>query len=450
MAQSELRSLIAAQPMAIFQFVVVALCIAMNISDGYDSASMSNAAPLIRNEWGVTPAMLGIAFSAQAIGMVVGAVFLAPLADRFGRRSIICVAMGLLAAAMLVSALAGNVETLTFLRFATGIGLGTMIVSLNVTMVEYTNARLGNILVALLHSGFAVGTTISGLVAVPLIEAFGWRGIFASGGMASAALCLLALLMLPESLDFLLAKQPKNALARVNAILGKMQKPPLAALPPPRIEPAGKRPLRIMAVLTPTLRSPTLLLWLTAFMYYVVSYFQFQWTPAVLVEAGLPEHAALSSHTVTGLGSLTGNITMGLLAGALGSARLTGVYLTLAAVSLAMLGLAPADPTLMLGIAGLCSLFIQGAFTGMMITVVRFYPAELRSTGTGYVLGIGRIGAVLGPYAGGMMMSIGWERHSFYAVFAVLALVGAFAIWGAMGAAKRNDETTEAASPQTH
>jgi MFS family permease len=314
-----------------------------------------------------------------------------------------------------------------------------MIVSLNVAMVEFTNARLGNILIAILHSGFALGTTISGLLAVPLIEAFGWRGIFAAGGFASAALCLIGLLLLPESLDFLLARQPGNALARANAILRKMKQSRLEQLPPPRDAPV-QRGLRIMAVLTPALKSPTLLLWATAFLYYVVSYFQFQWTPAVLAEAGLPEHAALSSHTATGLGSLAGNITMGLLASTVGSARLTGVYLACAAVGLATLGTMPAAPAAMLAVAGLCSLFIQGAFTGIMITAVRFYPAQLRGAGSGYVLGIGRMGAVLGPYLGGFLMSIGWERHSFYIVFAVLAFLGACAIWAMMNAARRSPE----------
>jgi MFS family permease len=104
----------------------------------------------------------------------------------------------------------------------------------------------------------------------------------------------------------------------------------------------------------------------------------------------------------------------------------------------------------MLLVAGLCSFFIQGAFTGMMITVVRFYPPELRGAGTGYVLGIGRLGAVLGPYLGGWLMSIGWERHSFYAVFALLAFGCALAIWNVVGAARRSGAPIAAAPAQTH
>ena len=88
----------------------------------------------------------------------------------------------------------------------------------------------------------------------------------------------------------------------------------------------------------------------------------------------------------------------------------------------------------------------------MMITVVRFYPGELRATGTGYVLGIGRIGAVLGPYLGGWLMSIGWERHSFYTVFAVMAFLGAIAIWNVISAARRSPGyvDNEPAAAQTH
>lgn len=450
MNQAEFRAMIASRPMTIFQYVVVALCIIMNISDGYDAASMSNAAPLIRNDWNVSPDMLGIAFSAQAIGMVVGSILLAPLADRFGRRTIIFSAMGFIAAAMTASVIAGNVETLTILRFCTGIGLGTMIVSLNVMMVEYTNQRLGNIFVALLHSGFAVGTTISGLITVPLVEAFGWQGIFATGGISSAVLCLLVLLLLPESLEFLIARRPKNALARANSTLRKLRQPELAALPepPPTIN-AKKTGQNVSAVLIPALRRPSLLLLLMAFAYYIISYFQFQWTPAVLADAGLPEHAALSSHTVTGLGSLIGNISMGIFASTFGSARLTGAYMAGAAASLLTLGLMPAEPGSMLLVAGLTSFFMQGAFTGMMITIVRFYPPELRSTGTGFVIGFGRIGAVLGPYLGGVLMAIGWERQAFYAVFAACALIGAFAIWSLVKDTAKNNADA-GASPQTH
>jgi MFS family permease len=437
MASRDLKAEIANRPMRLFQFLVVGICIILNITDGFDSAAMSNAAPLVRKVFGISPQMLGAIFSFQAAGMVLGAIFMAPLADRFGRRNIILAASILLTAAMAGSTLANNAESLSVLRLCTGIAMGSMIVSLNVMIVEYSNAKWGNLLLAFMHSGFAVGTTISGFISIAVVDAYGWRGIFGVGALGNAAICLLGLAFLPESLDFLLVRQPRNSLARANGVLRKIGGEPLEDLPP--LAPVASRPkTQITAFLTPQLMAPTLLLWATSFLYYVISYFQFQWTPTILASAGLSQHAALSSHSVTGTAAFIGNLTMGFFAARVGAARLTGIYFLLAAVSLLAVGFLGPQPAALLAAAGAASLFIQGSFTGLVINTTRFYPSEVRNTGTGFMLGVGRLGGIVGPSVAGVAMGLGWQRAHFYPVFAALAVLAAITIFSLGVLARRN------------
>ena len=251
---------IRARPMTSFQTRAVLICIIINFIDGFDVLSIAFAAPEIAREWALEPAVLGVVFSAGLAGMVIGALFLSPLADRHGRRTLILIGLAIISVGMFTSALAQDVTTLLITRLITGLGVGGMLSSLTTMVSEYSNARRQKLAVAILQSGYPVGAIIAGFVSVALVSAMGWRSIFLVGGGLSLTMLLLVWWRLPESLAFILNRRPEGALARANVLLGHMQMRPLEQLP--QIESNTGQGGGFFDVFTPEYRVRTVLIWL--------------------------------------------------------------------------------------------------------------------------------------------------------------------------------------------
>lgn len=419
--------IVASGPLKPWQLVTLVLCVLINISDGLDTSAIAYAAPSILKEWRLGPETMGLIFSLGAAGLVCGAIFIAPLADRVGRRNIILGAVAANGVSMLAIAAVNSVEALLCLRFVTGLGIGALVPSLSVMVIEFSTERRGNIFLALVHVGFAVGAMLGAAVGAMLIESFGWRSIFVFAGVVSLVLAALSFVLLPESLHFLLTRQPRNALARANALLTRLGEPPLDSLPPrPPAARAGMGTVRML--FAPEYRTATLLLWLAAFSRYFVSYFLTQWKPQILVLAGVSPGLAIASGIVTGGAAILGALLMGTFASALGAPRATCASFVLCAASLVTFGFVQADPVLLLAVAAVALFAIEATFTGVVIASTRFYPAELRSTGVGYTIGVGRFGAIAGPYLGGALLAMNLDRAIVYPVYAGVCLVGAAAI----------------------
>ncbi|KRB89689.1 MFS transporter [Sphingomonas sp. Root720] len=424
---SGVSQIVRSGPLKLWQLVTLVLCILINISDGLDTSAIAYAAPSILKDWRLGPETMGLIFSLGAAGLVCGAIFVAPLADRFGRRNIIMWAVAFNGLSMLMIATVDSVEALLALRFVTGLGIGALVPSLSVMVVEFSTERRGNIFLALVHVGFAIGAMLGAAVGAVLIEALGWRSIFVFAGLVSLVLAALSFLLLPESLHFLLTRQPRNALARANALLARLNEPLLEALPPrPPAATAGQGTVR--RLFAPEYRTVTLLLWLAAFSRYFVSYFLTQWKPQILVLAGVSPTLAIASGIVTGGAAIMGALLMGTFASTLGAPRATCVSFALCAASLVTFGFIQAEPVLLLAVAAVALFAIEATFTGVVIASTRFYPVELRSTGVGYTIGVGRFGAIAGPYLGGALLAMNLDRAVVYPVYAAVCLVGATAI----------------------
>ena len=410
--------------MTAYQYAVVLFCVFINVADGFDALTIGFVAPALSREWHIAPSVLGVVFSAASFGMMLGALILAPLADRLGRRRIIIVAAGIIAVSMFGTAASSTVSELAALRFLTGVGIGTLVPSLNVYVSEYSNEKQGNFFLSILHVGFAIGAIVCSAVSIFLVQSFGWRSVFFTAGFLGAVIFLVALFALPESLDYLLTRQPPNALHRANTLLQRLGEAPLRTLPP-RPTVYGRQKVTATTFLTPLLLLPTLLLLLSAFAHYFVSYFQSNWTPKILADAGLSDSAAISSGVVIGVGAAAGNILMGIFSRRFGAYRLTLCAFFCGAIALCIFGLLDAHPALLLGAAGLCGFFVQASFTGTMIASTRFFPAAIRGTGVGLVVGLGRAGGISGPIVAGFLIGLGWERLHYFPVFAGTFLLGA-------------------------
>ncbi len=430
-------------PMRFRQYVMVALCCLINITDGYDVVSLAYAAPVLLREWGTPPEMLGLVFSAASLGLAIGAFFLAPLCDRVGRRPMMLAALIGISVAHGFSAIATSIWELMTLRFLIGLCLGLLVVSLNVMVSEYSNDRQRSTLLAVLHSGFTVGMMLGGLLAALVLEPYGWRAIFVAGAAINMLLLVLLLFFMWESPTFLVSRQPRGALARMNRILGKLGHAQIDELP--QRPPEARRGAGIMALLAPSERRMNLLFWGASLSYAVIGYFLLNWKPKVLVDAGLtPTEASLVGATV-GIMGVIGHLAIGVLARKWDSRTLTAVFFAMLGVCLVIFGNV-SSPVPLIASVGMLQFFTVGAYTGLFLTAVTLYPPERRTIGIGFMVGFGRVGAIFGPFLGGVLLGTDLGRSATFAIFAMISAVPVIAmILLSRGMARRTETPATAA-----
>jgi len=399
------------RPMTPFQITAVAICLIINMVDGFDVLAISFAAPEIAREWSLPPTELGILFSAGLAGMVLGALFIGPLADRFGRRAVILVCLVVISAGMLTSSIAQNLSQLVPLRVVTGLGVGGMLASLNTIVAEYSSDHRRQLAISFLQSGYPVGGIIAGAASVYLIGNFGWRAVFVFGGTLSAAMIPLVLIGLPESLDYLLHRRGPDALERVNKLLARLGHAALDRLPD--AEPASAKSA-VGQLFSPELRGRTFSMWIAFLAVMCGWYFVINWTPKILVDAGLSLDGSISGGLLLSLGGVVGGLSLGFLAGIFRVNRLVALFMFMSVVAMTTFGVLATDLPLMLAVAFLIGFFLAGSMIGLYAIIPDVYPTRVRSTGTGWAIGIGRLGAVLGPYLAGVLIAAGWERSAYF------------------------------------
>ena len=404
-------------PMSRFQVLAVAVCLTINMLDGYDVLVMSFAAPFVASDWGVSDTITGLLLSASPIGMALGSLFLAPLSDGFGRRRMTLWSLAAVTAGMLASAAAADATQLIALRFFTGLGIGAMLASLTVVVSEYSSNRRRTLALSILQAGFPAGALVWGLVAMPIILEFGWRWAFVFGGVLSGLMIPVAMAALPESLDYLLASRPPEALAKVNRLLARMGKQPVAELE--ATAPQRRRRARLGSLFEEGRARNTLLIWACFFCTLLVFYFFMSWTPKLLIDAGMSREAGLSGGIILNAGAIIGGVALGLMASKIPLNRLQSGYALLGGALMIAFGWLAGELYAAMTLAFLVGLFGTGCIIGAYAAVPQLYPAEIRTTGTGVAIGVGRWGGVASPTLAGLMLDAQWTGAELYFIFSI-------------------------------
>lgn len=422
-----LRAMLDERPMTRFQQSAVAICILLNVFDGFDVLVMAFTGRAVSAEWGLNPGQLGLLLSAGMIGIGMGALFVAPFADRIGRRPTVLICLLIAASGMMLASASANAIQLGALRVVTGIGIGGLLASSNVLASEYSSRRWRSLAVSLNSLGYALGATLGGLLAVLLTAELGWRAVFLLGGAGTLAVIPVVALGMPESLDFLLARRPRNALSRVNALADRLAMPRVIELP--RVQDPLSRSTGVVngfqTLFGSDLRRSTLVL-SVAFLLIIGSFhFVTSWTPILLVEAGLSTHQGLTGGTLLNLGGMAGTILFGLLTSRWALRPVLLAYVLITASLMGLFVLAQSTFAMSLIAGTLLGMFVTGCVAGVMALLPTVYDARVRATGVGAVLGIGRAGAILSPAAAGFMLQLGWTPRSLYLAFGAILFVSA-------------------------
>lgn len=424
--RGDVYEIIDAQPFGRHQLGIVGLCGLLVFADGFDAQAMGFVAPALIERLNVTRAALGPVISAGLFGMMIGALLCGPLADQFGRKPVLVVCGLTFGIGSLLTATSTSLQEILWFRLITGVGLGGVMPNAIALTSEYSPKRVRNTAVMVMFTGFSLGAAFGGLFAAAFIALYGWQSVFVFGGILPIVIALLCLMWLPESLQFLVAKNGKPE--KINSILAKMD---VSARPLDfRLlkGPQGKSSLSAVKELFSDRRARvTVLIWTMFFMNLLVLYFLNSWLPTAIHDSGIKMQSAILVTSLFQIGGTLGAILLGRLFDRGAAFGLLAFVYGIAVFSVFLVGefsssiafLAPA-----VFVAGLC---VIGGQTSSNALTAEFYPTQIRSTGIGWALGIGRIGSIVGPTLGGILLSTqGQIKHVFWAA-AMASLIASLA-----------------------
>ena len=407
------------------QATVVLLCLIFIMVDGFDITAMAVAASSIGTELGLDPDQLGLVFSFALAGMMFGAMLLAPISDVIGRRLTIIAGLGLVGSTVVITGYAQNLELIIVLRFFSGLGAGAILACQATLASEYVPEKYRALAVSIVTAGYPLGAMLTGMVAHYLIPLYGWQGLFIGGGTAALLLAMIAYLALPESIEFLIKRQPKNALEKINKLLTSLSRPNLTELPQCRdgnTSPSVNS--NVKALLTADFRPYTLLLWTVFFLCFATLYFLMSWIPKLVLLLGYSENASYSAFTIFNLGGVIGIFTLGVLSTRLDLIYLIAGFLCLSGLLMMLVNFVAQTQSALLALVFIIGVAQQGGFTGLYSVATKIYPTEIRATGMGWAVGLGRSGAVVGPAVAGLTIAGGVSAESNFLLFSIPMIIG--------------------------
>jgi benzoate transport len=413
--------------MSRIQMVVVAITVGLNALDGFDVLSISFASPGIAREWNIDRAALGLVLSMELIGMGLGSILLGGVADQVGRRRTLLGCLLVMMLGMFMATQAHGVYELSAWRVFTGLGIGGMLASINAVAAEFSNSRRLGLNVSLMAIGYPIGVVVGGSIAALLLKRGDWREVFWFGAAATASFIPLVFWLVPESVYWLCERQPPGALARVNRGLIRMGHAPVEALPVIAVE---VRRRFVAEIFDPRWLRVTVLLTLAYFLHVTTFYFMMKWVPKIVVdEMGVSPASAAGVLVWANVGGATGGAVLGLLSLRLGLKPLTVFVLAMSTVMVVVFGQGQTTLEQVSLVCAATGFFTNGAIVGIYGILAKAYPTQLRATGTGFAVGMGRAGAILGPSVAGFLFRAGYSLEFVAIAMGSGSLVAAIALW---------------------
>jgi len=385
--------------MGSLQVKVVVLCFLAILFDGIDTTAIGVVVPTLARDWGTPPASFTPAFLATNLGAVVGYLACGPIAERIGRRNLIIVSVIWFGVATLLTVFVHSLTALWVVRFITALGLGGAVPTGIAQAADYAPLRFRDAMTVAVTTGLTAGATLSGLLGASLIKNFGWTSVFIVGGVLPLLLAPALWLWLPE------APSVGAAAAR----------------------PAARSSQSYIRLFVPEYLVSTALLWGYAFLIFTTFYALVSWVPTLLLSFGFTPAQAPIGVAALGIGGVIGNIILAALAARFG-ARPVLIGIGIVAI-VAIVGVAWADlprDVLLITLAAVGAGLVASC-VGQAALAVSIYPSDLRTTGVGCSSALGRVGSIVGPGIGGLMLALGLPAREIV-LSACLPVLGAIVI----------------------
>jgi AAHS family 4-hydroxybenzoate transporter-like MFS transporter len=293
----------------------------------------------------------------------------------------------------LLTTQAETVGALFYFRFLTGLGLGGALPNAIAITTDLAPPRARATTVMVMFCGFSIGAAVGGFVAAALMARYGWASVFLAGGIAPLCVAVLLFLYLPgDRIDV-------TDVARAAAHVPVLQ-----------LFRSGRAAM-------------TVLLWVVFFMSLLDLYFVTNWLPTLMNDSGVALNRAVLVTAIFQVGGTVGTLTLGRLFDRLPAFRVLAATYLAAALFVAAIGVVSASAVALFVTAFAAGFCIVGGQTGANALTATMYPAAIRATGVGWALGIGRIGSIVGPLVGGLLLALKWETKALFFVAALPVLV---------------------------
>jgi len=408
--------------------LVVALCAGVSFLDGFDILAISYVAPVIGAAWHLPKEAFGPIFAAHYIGAAIGAVLFGWYADRYGRRMGVLLPTALFGLFALATVWAYDFRSLFVLRVLIGLGLGGALSNAIAMVAEYAPQRARATLVSLMYAAFPLGGVIGGPISALLIARHGWQAVFILGGTLPLLLGIALWLWLDESIRFLvLSRVPAERIAaRLRRIAPAFTPGAFDAYVLPQGRKLSLRPTR--EVFGPEFLRASALLCIAAFAAQLVIVYVVTWMPLVLASIGMPVTSAILASVAFSVGGMVGAVGLARVIDKDKSYRGLVVTFLASALAIAAIGFLAKNWYALLAISFATGLLTVGANIVLSAYAATAYPTAIRSTGVGWVVSFGRIGAIAGALFGTALVAAGLGIESAYLIAAVPALIGAIAV----------------------
>jgi AAHS family 4-hydroxybenzoate transporter-like MFS transporter len=423
-AQVRIADVIDGSKIGALQVNLYILCAACMVMAGFDVQMMGYVGPAIIQEWKIPGPSLGTMLAAGNFGVLVGALVLTMFADTIGRRPLLIGATVFFSVVTILTGMVESVQQMVAARFIAGVGLGSIIPNGSALIGEYSPRRLRVTLIACISVGFTAGGAIAGFVGAWLIPAYGWRSMFYLGGAIPLVIAALMFFWLPESLQFLVLR--RKHLDKVRVWLKQIDRTvPVSATTELVVQEENRGGVPAMHLFREGRALGTVLLWVINFMNIFNLYVLAGWLPTVATRMGYSTRTGVLVGTTLQVGGTLGTFWLTWFIAKWGFIRVLTACFTVAALSIALIG-QPGISLLLLYaavfIAGSC---IVGGQPTVNALSAGYYPTYLRSTGIGWGLGVGRVGAIIGPLLIGELIRRQWSMPDIFRAVAIPALISA-------------------------
>lgn len=378
--------------------LAIVICFLVTLVDGYDTLMLAFLAPLISKQFSMPPGSFGKIFSAGYAGAAIGALCVGAAADRWGRKKMMVASLLIAGAFTLICAWAGSPGELMLWRFLAGIGLGGAIPCAAALTGEHAAAQRRTQTVARMFLGFPIGAVAGGALTAAVMPLVGWRGVFIGGGAVAVLMVFVAASIAPAP--------PESQAAQAHG---------------------GRKALSLLFAEGRALGA--CLICFAAFLMLMVTYFLVSWVPTVLTLNGVDAPRAALAGVTVNIGAVAGALVMSYLILGRNPFPRVAACMAAGALLIPVFGFSVGgDLVLSFTLVFCVGLLLIGGQQNFPALCVHFFPSSIRATGVGTALACGRIGSIVGPVIGGMLVGAHMPWPELFVIAAVPALLAGIAL----------------------
>lgn len=411
-----------------FHITIAILGFMFTVAEGVEMACLGFITTEIAKDWNISPGDLTLAHMAVLVGILVGSLAAGVLSDKIGRRKSLLLMFTLATIGMGVSFFISNMFQLVTLRFITGFGAGGALPIAIALVSEYVPIKYRNMLVIFAFSGASFASFVCGYLGNYFIANFGWQGMFLMGFTLAVPILLWMVFWVPESAKYLVVNhkdldQAKALLQKANPDISITPADNLIINEPPQTKSS------LASLFEGKMAIITLLIWLAFIAGQVIVFLMSIWLPTFLENAGWAADLSRQGVGHYYLGGGVGAILLGYLADRIGAAKVIIATFPVAAVLYFLLGQNIDNVDVWWMIAPFAGAFAIGSMMALAPFAAELYPTSVRGTGVGSAFGVGRVGSIITPPIGKVLLGAGVGAVGFYNIAMIAPIVASISIW---------------------